>query len=56
MFEREWVVLHVSIFNPTKSLSQLIGFLPCSNTAWDVIFVLYCYSPIRTGGIAFTVS
>lgn len=26
-----------------------------SNTAWDVIFVLYCYSPIRTGGIAFTV-
>ncbi|KAI0811272.1 MFS general substrate transporter [Irpex lacteus] len=24
------------------------------NTAFDVIFVLYCYSPIRTGGLAFT--
>ncbi|KIP09075.1 hypothetical protein PHLGIDRAFT_103288 [Phlebiopsis gigantea 11061_1 CR5-6] len=24
------------------------------NTAFDVIFVLYCYSPITTGGIAFT--
>ena len=26
-----------------------------SNTSFDVIFVLYCYSPIKTGGIAFTV-
>ncbi|KAI0341863.1 MFS general substrate transporter [Trametopsis cervina] len=24
------------------------------NTAFDVIFVLYCYSPIPTGGLAFT--
>ncbi|KAI0094018.1 MFS general substrate transporter [Irpex rosettiformis] len=24
------------------------------NTAFDVIFVLYCYSPILTGGLAFT--
>ncbi len=26
-----------------------------SNTGFDVIFVLYCYSPVLTGGLAFTV-
>ncbi|EKM55532.1 uncharacterized protein PHACADRAFT_256226 [Phanerochaete carnosa HHB-10118-sp] len=30
------------------------GALSFTNTAFDVIFVLYCYTPVNTGGIAFT--
>jgi len=26
------------------------------STAFDVVFVLFCYSPIQTGGLAFSVS
>lgn len=26
------------------------------STAFDVVFVLFCYSPINTGGLAFSVS
>lgn len=37
-----------------RALSLSGGALSFTNTAFDVIFVLYCYTPIRTGGIAFT--
>ncbi|GJE90858.1 MFS general substrate transporter [Phanerochaete sordida] len=37
-----------------RALSFSGGALSFTNTAFDVIFVLYCYTPIRTGGIAFT--
>lgn len=53
-----WHVSHCHVTTPPNiSKSQLTGMRLCAyrNTAFDVIFVLYCYSPIRTGGLAFTV-
>ncbi|PFH50074.1 hypothetical protein AMATHDRAFT_146063 [Amanita thiersii Skay4041] len=56
---------HISYPNPRKSLLSLPRLralcLSCcvlsfSSTAFDVIFTLFCYTPIHEGGLAFSVS
>ncbi|TFY82285.1 hypothetical protein EWM64_g1724 [Hericium alpestre] len=39
-----------------RALSVSGGALAFISTAFDVVFVLFCYSPIETGGLAFTAS
>jgi hypothetical protein len=42
--------------NPAiRSLSLSGAALAFIATAYDVVFVLFCYTPIKTGGLAFTV-
>lgn len=39
-----------------RALSLSGSALAFISTAFDVVFVLFCYTPIKTGGLAFTVS
>ena len=46
-------LLSLPIIRALAMSGSTLGFL---GSAFDVVFVLFCYSPVHTGGLSFSVS